>query len=279
MFTDQEKDNEADQYYFNARYYRQNTGRFNSADPVNLVIAFNNELESLTGKKQAEYLANPQKLNTYTYALNNPIIFIDPFGLDSYVYYDPDDFSSQAQRESERLDEKYGEPVYMLPITTDEQFKEEWSKMDDVNDDIDEVTMLFHGNATDITINYDERSGKGEYLTINESGKTSKYGNDATYIGSLGKKNIRAINFFVCQSGNIDQANLASTFAQLQNTTMYAWDGPMAYTNNYPRVGRLSGIDFMITHGRRPYGLVKYDANGQLTTGLNYLEHYYYNQY
>lgn len=56
-----------------ARYYSGSVGRFVSPDP----LAFNNRSK----EAQDEVLDNPQKWNAYTYALNNPIKFIDPDGL------------------------------------------------------------------------------------------------------------------------------------------------------------------------------------------------------
>jgi len=55
-----------------ARYYEASLGRFLSVDPV---------------LKGATSLANPQRWNRYTYALNNPIAFVDPDGRD-VVYAD-----------------------------------------------------------------------------------------------------------------------------------------------------------------------------------------------
>ncbi len=58
-FTGREFDAETDLYFYRARYYDPSIGRFISEDP----IRFNAET------------------NFYTYASNNPILFIDPWGL------------------------------------------------------------------------------------------------------------------------------------------------------------------------------------------------------
>lgn len=50
-------------YFLRARYYDPKTGRFISRDPVK------------------GPLAQPQTLNPYSYAINNPIIYSDPSGL------------------------------------------------------------------------------------------------------------------------------------------------------------------------------------------------------
>ena len=65
QFTQKERDNETELDYSLNRYYSYKQGRFTSPDPT---------LASLRG-------SNPQTLNRYAYVLNNPLLFIDPFGL------------------------------------------------------------------------------------------------------------------------------------------------------------------------------------------------------
>jgi RHS repeat-associated protein len=65
-FTGKERDTESGNDYFGARYYASNMGRFMSPDPSQL--AFANP-------------ANPQGFNLYSYAVNNPLKFVDPSGL------------------------------------------------------------------------------------------------------------------------------------------------------------------------------------------------------
>ncbi len=61
-YTGQEFDDETGLYYYNARYYDPQLGRFISADSI------------------APAPANPQTLNRYSYVGNNPIIYTDPSG-------------------------------------------------------------------------------------------------------------------------------------------------------------------------------------------------------
>ena len=63
QFTGQKQDIEDGLYYYNARYYDPVLGRFIQPDPV----VFSDP-------------RNPQTLNGYTYALNNPLKYIDPSG-------------------------------------------------------------------------------------------------------------------------------------------------------------------------------------------------------
>jgi RHS repeat-associated protein len=64
-FTQKERDSESGLDYFGARYYSSAQGRFTSADEI-LVD---------------QWLRYPQSWNLYTYVGNNPLSFVDRFGL------------------------------------------------------------------------------------------------------------------------------------------------------------------------------------------------------
>jgi RHS repeat-associated protein len=64
-FTGKELDPETALQYFGARYYRSETGRFTSVDPV---------LSTMAG------LVDPQRWNRYANSLNNPTRYVDPNG-------------------------------------------------------------------------------------------------------------------------------------------------------------------------------------------------------
>ena len=73
-FTGKELDSETGLYYYGARYYDPVIGRFTSIDPLVLDEA------RMTNEDLLSILESPQKLNAYTYALNNPLRYLDPFG-------------------------------------------------------------------------------------------------------------------------------------------------------------------------------------------------------
>lgn len=79
-FLDQKYDEQTGLNYLNARYYNSGIGRFLSQDPVALAIGDNEKIKQLTGKSQEEILQDPQQLNLYSYARNNPITLSDPTG-------------------------------------------------------------------------------------------------------------------------------------------------------------------------------------------------------
>jgi RHS repeat-associated protein len=78
QFTGKQLDSTTGLYYFGNRYYDSQSGRFVSEDPA---PANSNE---------------PQSLNRYVYALDNPLVNIDPTGL-----YDP---GYETQAEAEKLE-------------------------------------------------------------------------------------------------------------------------------------------------------------------------------
>jgi RHS repeat-associated protein len=70
--------------YFNARYYDPSRGQFLSEDPQFKALG-TSELDKLS--RGQEVLSNPQELNSYSYALNNPIRNVDTTGNASVSAY------------------------------------------------------------------------------------------------------------------------------------------------------------------------------------------------
>ena len=91
-FTSKERDIESGNDYFEARYYASSMGRFLSPDPSGLYYADPN---------------NPQSFNLYSYALNNPLKFVDPTGL--YCTYFKTDFGNSNDVQSVDNNSSFGE--------------------------------------------------------------------------------------------------------------------------------------------------------------------------
>lgn len=85
IFTGKERDTESGNDYFGARYYSSAMGRFMSPDPSGLYYADP---------------SNPQSMNLYSYALNNPLKNTDPTGM--YCYYG--DTGGGAQEDADKQD-------------------------------------------------------------------------------------------------------------------------------------------------------------------------------
>lgn len=75
LFTGKERDAETNLDYFGARYMSAAQGRFSSPDPFIPI--------GLKPKEFLGWISNPQRWNRYAYALNNPLRFIDPTGLNA----------------------------------------------------------------------------------------------------------------------------------------------------------------------------------------------------
>jgi RHS repeat-associated protein len=69
-FTQKERDIETGLDYFGARYYGSMQGRFTGVDPIYVTL---------------ERLIDPQRLNLYSYVRNNPVVFVDPDGMDLII--------------------------------------------------------------------------------------------------------------------------------------------------------------------------------------------------
>lgn len=80
-FTGKERDPESGLDNFGARYDSSSMGRFMSPDPLYI---------------EAHRLADPQRLNLYAYARNNPANFTDPTGLDVTLKCDTKDNCAKA---------------------------------------------------------------------------------------------------------------------------------------------------------------------------------------
>lgn len=79
-YIGEEGDDSTGLNYLNARYYNSKTGRFLSQDSVFLSIGNTREVESITGLKLDQYISDPQGMNSYGYARNNPLSFTDKAG-------------------------------------------------------------------------------------------------------------------------------------------------------------------------------------------------------
>jgi RHS repeat-associated protein len=76
-FVGKEKDTETGLSYFGVRYFLAQTGRFIAPDPIRAVDPFSGNV--------GPHLSNPQRLNIYSYGINNPYKFLDPDGRDIAV--------------------------------------------------------------------------------------------------------------------------------------------------------------------------------------------------
>ena len=66
--------------YLNARHYDGARGQFLSQDPAHLYVGDPTFMQRFGGRKLETHLSDPQQLNSYNYARNNPLLHKDPSG-------------------------------------------------------------------------------------------------------------------------------------------------------------------------------------------------------
>lgn len=116
-FTGKDLDEDTELYYFNARWYDQEVGRFISEDPI----------------------GDPNNPNLYVYGRNNPLIIIDPTGKTTFfvIFYnnsdsDPDQsFKKAAETWKEEIEnskefDKNKDTVILIGVNSEKDFKEAW---------------------------------------------------------------------------------------------------------------------------------------------------------
>ena len=110
-FTGQEYDVDTGLSYMNARYYDGAIARFISQDPLEIV-----GFQTTDQQKFVSVISNPQNWNTYSYALNNPLMAVDPSGLLTvYVPGTNHNFDDVANSHlAQSLQNTFGEKAYIL---------------------------------------------------------------------------------------------------------------------------------------------------------------------
>jgi RHS repeat-associated protein len=88
-FSGHEYDSDTGLTYMNARYYNGKFGRFTSQDAVFMAIGDQETSKQLTKQGLRDILADPQNLNAYAYARNNPLSYVDPTGDWSFNLFSP----------------------------------------------------------------------------------------------------------------------------------------------------------------------------------------------
>jgi RHS repeat-associated protein len=102
-FTGQQRDNESGLDYFIARYYSSAHGRFTSTDPINIT---------------EERMQDPQQINLYAYARNNPMKYVDPNGEDTI---ETELYQYSFLIEKRGKDSKGREWVYQVRVNVEER--------------------------------------------------------------------------------------------------------------------------------------------------------------
>lgn len=214
----------SDTYYLRNRDYRPAIGRFLSEDPAKAGT------------------------NWYSYCENNSVNRIDPWGLDSYLYYDPKTFSytndyipTYQQSLVVHFYEGDTSKVHLISLasttseTSEQIFLREWTSM--AKDDSIE-SIVFHGHA-----NWDRMllSGKDQFRVFGSNGQM--FG-DSVNINNLDKIETNYFILLGCNPGNSNHdyngsnkgtVNLASELVLGKhkiNNAVIATDGSSYHSSN-----------------------------------------------
>jgi hypothetical protein len=91
-------------------------GRFTSVDPFNVVLEAQLAAEVDPRKARAEfnaYLSQPQQWNRYSYAINNPLLYVDPTGEAIRLSGDKDEREAQLQALREAVGAEAAKYLYV----------------------------------------------------------------------------------------------------------------------------------------------------------------------
>lgn len=205
-------DTESGYIYLRNRYYDPSIGRFITEDPAK------------------------DGTNWYVYCGNNPILFIDPTGNESYVFYTSgkkSDFSEQANWQKSYL-ERSGETVIMKTINSVDEFTKAWDSIGfDLNGNsvsVNKVIIYTHSNDRTLIL-LDGSSTQA--LSID--GKNSA-GKEIGDLSKLTYKNINELQLLSCNAGHLDpyfagNSNVASVMSKRVSGVTYAYDGNVAFGN------------------------------------------------
>jgi hypothetical protein len=190
-----------------------------------------------------------QSANLYVYAMNNPIKYIDPSGLDSVIFYMMGT-KDHADVRAQIYTREYGTNSYIYEVGSAGVFADRWHEiftyLNNNGISIDAIEIISHGSATGKVGN-----GTG-YLYFNENSANTKNRLYARNIGGMDKgdrsvNNLMAVtakvlNINGCNSANPDIYNVVSGFKQQGNySRITGWDGGSVYnpgdTDNTPGNG------------------------------------------
>jgi len=179
-------DRETGTVYLRNRIYNPVTGRFTQEDPIGA------------------------GLNWYTYCYNNPIIFVDPWGLDVYIFYLPE-WLNEALEDQKWAMEFFGlseDEVQLLKLTCIQDFLDGWDEMA-IKVAKGEITLdaiIINTHATPLSLAGKDSSGNWWYITANE-------------IKDLANVDVGMLIIYGCNAGHFDYVgtNIASLFAEKVN--------------------------------------------------------------
>ena len=210
-------DLETSSIYLRHRYYNPASGRFLTEDPIR------------------------DGLNWYGYANGNPVAFIDPLGLASYILYDFDmhifSINGHVNQLSLALKERYGTDVHTIKTKkwSADTFKKWWN---DLPNDVDAIVIASHGTFN--RIQFDSKNDRGS------SDANDNYGLSIWQMPGLKVKNMDMLFLMGCNVGHLDTDNMGRAFTSYigDGGRVVAPDGEVVWFTAYPDIRNIFSGNF-----------------------------------
>ncbi len=204
-------DTETGFYYLQSRYYDPAISRFINAD----------------GLLDTDYFLG---CNTFAYCGNNPVIYTDStgYGRTYVIYYDNvgTGFYDQAMN-SPYYDSK-NKDVYMIDVTTGEDFVNAWNGMQGT---IDNVYLYLHG-------------GKG---ALYFKGESLRFSGNANFNNLESKDVEKRVYLFSCKGGAGEEGNnVAWMFSKLTSAPVIACTGSVSFSKLFGKYYARKALDWGI---------------------------------
>ena len=195
-------------------------------------------------------------------------VAIDPTGLESWIFYDPNAESStpgkmtkeEAEIRKAQLEERHNSPAYIIAVSDAGEFKEAWNnQLGYVNGNsvgIDEVVIILHGSVAGTK---GMESGKlyfengtaiwarNAYTQFSDTRGLHTWSEKNVgdiMVSDLTRKNIGELYFSACNTANPDVYNIAYAFMQnIDYSKITGWDGGTFFNFDTGELERGGGDD------------------------------------
>ena len=225
--TGKERDAESGNDYFGARYYASSMGRFMSPDPLPWPHWQSGSKDDQ--ERFDQFIANPQNFNEYMYVRNNPLIGVDPDGLDVYVVAyttgnseGDDALKRAAQTKKDEITSSKGfdpkkDTVIMGGVKTKEDFQNLLNSAASVSDQFGKtsnVSLFSHSGDLDGPVFHDAAGHPSQMTQGDMSNLKVNWSSNAT------------ASFFGCRSAD----NFAQNFANAQHVRTFGFLGGVDFS-------------------------------------------------